>query len=215
MNMIKRIVIYGLGIFLFALGVALAIKSSLGVSPVSTLPYVVSMMTGYTVGTMTALLYMVFVGLQWLILRKEFMKKDFLQLVFAFVFGFCVDFSTYLILGLRNDNLILQGLYLILGTGIIGLGIFLILKSGLIVSPTDGLVKAISYKMKIGFSKVKVSVDLGAACISAALALVFMGELVGVGIGTLFSAFGVGLSISFFEKVMGHKFSQVELYGGK
>lgn len=206
MSKLKQVVIYIIGIFLFAMGVAFAIKSNLGVSPVSTLPYVSSILLGHTVGTMTAILYIVFILAQWLILGSEFDKVNLFQLVFAFAFGFCVDLSRILIMNIPNTNIWLQITYLIVGTLIIGFGIFLILKSGWIVSPTDGLVKAIAKKFSLQFSKVKIGVDLGTAIISAILSFVFLGELIGVGVGTIISAFGVGMSISFYEKIMGHYF---------
>lgn len=206
MRQLKRIIIYSIGIFLFAMGVAFAIKSDLGVSPVSSLPYVVSLLSGFSVGTMTFLLYVVFIIVQWIILRQEFKKIDLLQIIFAFVFGFCVDLSRVLIKNLGNELVIIQVAYLIIGTVIIGFGIFLILKSGLIVSPTDGLVKAIAKKADIEFAKVKISVDLGTAVSSAIISLTFLGQLKGVGLGTIFSAFGVGMTINFFERTMGHHF---------
>lgn len=206
-----RVLTYVVGIFLFAMGVVFAIKSDLGVSPVSTLPYVVSLLTGYTVGMMTALLYVLFVGLQWLLLGKGFRKVDGLQLVFAFGFGFCVDLSKFLIRTLTYRSLLGQVVYLCIGTVMIGFGIFLILKTGLIVSPTDGLVKAIAQRFNQAFSGVKIGVDLSVSILSAVLSYVFLGSIVGVGFGTVFSAFSVGFSIRFFEHIIGDLFEEKAL----
>lgn len=204
----KRIGIYGIGIFLFALGVAFAIKSDLGVSPVSSLPYVVSIITGMTVGTMTAALYGLFVVAQWLMLRKNFKATDLLQLVFAVVFGSCVDLANYLIRDLRVETLWLQIVCLIVGTLIIAYGIFLILKTQLTVSPTDGLVKAISRTLKVEFPKAKVGVDLGTALVAILVSFFFLGQIRGVGPGTIISALSIGSFIHFFERIQGQQFEQ-------
>ena len=46
MKFVKRIVIYLAGLFFVALGVAFSVNSNLGVSPVNSLPYVVSRILG-------------------------------------------------------------------------------------------------------------------------------------------------------------------------
>lgn len=48
MKFVKRIVIYLAGLFFVALGVAFSVNSNLGVSPVNSLPYVVSRILGKT-----------------------------------------------------------------------------------------------------------------------------------------------------------------------
>ena len=47
MKFVKRIVIYLAGLFFVALGVAFSVNSNLGVSPVNSLPYVVSRILGH------------------------------------------------------------------------------------------------------------------------------------------------------------------------
>ena len=206
----KRVLIYLIGIFVFALGVAFAIKSDLGVSPVSSLPYVVGLITGYTVGTMTILLYCLFVLAQWFLLKEVFKASDLLQLVFALAFGSCVDIANLMIRSMPADNLYIQLFYLVFGTGLISLGIFMILKTKLTVSPTDGLVKAIAYRYHIDFPKVKIGVDVSAALLVFAVSLIFLGTVKGVGIGTLLAAFGVGSFIQLFEKLLGKGFLALE-----
>ena len=47
---VRRVVIYLLGLFILALGVSFSVKSRLGVSPVNSIPYTVSMLTGIEQG---------------------------------------------------------------------------------------------------------------------------------------------------------------------
>lgn len=49
-SILKRILIYIIGVFIFALGVAFSIKSNLGVSPVSSVSFVLSLITKGSVG---------------------------------------------------------------------------------------------------------------------------------------------------------------------
>lgn len=55
---LKRFLIYGLGMFLIAVGINISIKSNLGVSAVSSLPYVLSLkFTFLSVGNWTIAIY--------------------------------------------------------------------------------------------------------------------------------------------------------------
>lgn len=50
---VKRILIYCLGFFLIAIGISISAKSSLGVSLVNSVPYTVSLLTGFEQGLCT------------------------------------------------------------------------------------------------------------------------------------------------------------------
>ena len=58
MKFVKRIVIYLAGLFFVALGVAFSVNSNLGVSPVNSLPYVVSRILGKDLGTCVTVIFM-------------------------------------------------------------------------------------------------------------------------------------------------------------
>ena len=61
-NMAKRLVVYCIGLFLMAVGVSISIKSDLGVSPVNSIPYVVSeIVKSISMGTWTTIIYCVFI----------------------------------------------------------------------------------------------------------------------------------------------------------
>lgn len=69
----KRSIFYLLGLFFIAFGISIAIKSNLGVSPASSLPYVLSRkFTRLTLGTWTTIIYCVLVLIQLILLRKDF-----------------------------------------------------------------------------------------------------------------------------------------------
>ena len=45
-NIIRRIALYIAGLFILALGVSLSVKSGLGVSPLNSVPYALTLVTG-------------------------------------------------------------------------------------------------------------------------------------------------------------------------
>ena len=76
-----RFPLYILGLFIMTLGVSMSVKSNLGVSPVSSIPYTITCITGLEMGKATILFHTFLVFLQILILGKAFEKKNFLQVV--------------------------------------------------------------------------------------------------------------------------------------
>lgn len=95
-NLKKRLVLYFLGLFIMTVGIAISVKSDLGVSPVSSIPYTLTCVWGIEMGKATILFHAVLVVLQIAILRKKFQVKNLLQVPVGVVFGYFTTFSNYL-----------------------------------------------------------------------------------------------------------------------
>lgn len=92
-SLLKRYSLLMAGLAVMAFGVAFSIKASLGTSPISSVPYVVSLFAPLTVGTATIVMHCVFILLQILILRKNYHPIQLMQLPVAFFFGYLTDFG--------------------------------------------------------------------------------------------------------------------------
>ncbi len=92
-----RVLFYVLGLFVMALGVAIAANSNLGISPVNSLPYVVSEAVHRDPGTCVTLVFCSYILLQIIILRREFKWINLLQIVFSTIFGYFVNFTKTLV----------------------------------------------------------------------------------------------------------------------
>ena len=79
-NMKIRLIVYLIGLFIMTLGISMSVKSNLGVSPVSSIPYTITCITGLEMGKATILFHIVLVALQFLILRGAFQIKSLLRL---------------------------------------------------------------------------------------------------------------------------------------
>ena len=91
-----RIPMYFIGLFIMTTGVALSVKSNLGVSPVSSIPYTITCVWGIEMGKATILFHIVLVILQILLLRKNFKAKSLLQVVVGVIFGYFTTFCNYI-----------------------------------------------------------------------------------------------------------------------
>ena len=104
MKSINRIIIYICGIFLLALGGVLAIKSNLGASPVSSLPLSISKVSSISLGTAAAILFTIYVGMQIILLKRDFKMIQLLQIVFAILFGQIMNFFNLIIISIIISN---------------------------------------------------------------------------------------------------------------
>lgn len=91
---IKRCLFLIVGLCIMAVGVVLSIKAALGTSPISSIPYVLNLITGLTVGTTTIIVNTLIVLLQIALLRKRFKLIQLLQIPVCIVFGFRVREGT-------------------------------------------------------------------------------------------------------------------------
>ncbi len=201
-----------------ALGIILNTKSGLGVSPIISVSYNVSMILGVNFGNMTFVLYTVFVLIEVLIhiaLKKGQGKellitlgKDLLQLPLSLVFTrFMNLFSAWI--PAPENGFVLQLLVLVAGIICIGIGAAMSLDMRIIPNPGDGIVQAIAdcIRKTVGFTK--NCFDLFNICISISVGLIFAHRLIGIGVGTVLSVIGVGRVIALFNHLFMGKLTKL------
>ncbi|HJK65393.1 MAG TPA: YitT family protein, partial [Methanocorpusculum sp.] len=71
-SILKRTLLLCIALGVMAVGVALSIKADLGTSPISSVPYVVSLMSEMSVGTATILINAILLVGEILIMRRQF-----------------------------------------------------------------------------------------------------------------------------------------------
>ena len=89
----KRYILFITGLFINAIGISLIIKAGLGSSPISSLPYTISLGFPITLGTLTFILNLFLIAGQIVLLKKDFKKIQWLQLPVSILFGFFIDLS--------------------------------------------------------------------------------------------------------------------------
>lgn len=205
---LKRYLLLLVGLSIMAFGVAFSIKASLGTSPISSVPYVVSLFTSLTVGTATITMHCVFILLQILILRKNYHPIQLMQLPVAFFFGYLTDFGVWAVRGIHCDTYWQQWLVCLAGILLVAVGVSFEVKAGVIVLAGEGVVLAICKVFpKVKFGYMKVGFDVTLVIIACILSLSFTGQLQGVREGTVAAALLVGM----LAKQLGKLLSKWEL----
>ena len=191
---LKRYLLLLVGLSIMAFGVAFSIKASLGTSPISSVPYVVSLFTPLTVGTATITMHCVFILLQILILRKNYHPIQLMQLPVAFFFGYLTDFGVWAVQGITCNTYWQQWIVCLIGILLVAVGVSFEVKAGVVVLAGEGVVLAICKVLpKVKFGYMKVGFDVTLVVIACVLSIVFTGHLQGVREGTVAAALLVGL----------------------
>ena len=205
-NMKVRIPMYFVGLFIMTIGIALSVKSNLGVSPVSSIPYTMTCVWGIEMGKATIIFHAALVLIQILILRKRFKPINLLQIVVGIVFGYFTTFWNYLATYLPStDNMVMRIVLMLVSTVFIAVGIFFYLPADLIPLAGEGVMQAVSDVTKIEFSKVKIGFDCSMVVISVITCLICIHSLGSVGVGTVIAAFLVGFNLGRVNKAFGAK----------
>ena len=207
MNKLKRYVIFLIGLFVNSLGVSLITKASLGTSPISSIPYVLSLSFPFTLGNFTIFFSIFLILLQLLILRKNFKLEHVLQIPVSVVFGYFIDLTMLLFAWVNPQAYIMKIIYLLIGCLILGFGVYMEVLADVVMLPGESFVRAIVLTWKTNFGTTKVCFDVSMSVIAAILSFVFTGRLNGVREGTIIAALLVG----FIARVLGKKLAFVKL----
>lgn len=199
-QVIKQFAVLFAGILCMSAGVALSKLSLLGTSPISSIPNVLSNITGASIGQITIIFMFVLVFLEAVVLRREFSWRNLLQLIPGCLFGWFIDNFVTLFQHLPNQTYIAQLILVFVGTILLAFGVFLEVNSHAIIMPGEGLPNAIALIHQLKFAKVKVYNDFTLIAISLILALTFTHSLAGVREGTLIAAFLTGRFVNFFTE---------------
>lgn len=195
-----RMLAYCLGLLLLAFGVAISVNSNLGVSPVNSLPYVISRILNVQLGTCVTVVFCSYIALQVLILRREFQPVNLLQILFSTLFGYFVDFAKWTIGEFALPGYVGRLVMLAVSILFIALGILIYMDVQLVPMPMEGLTACIAKKLGKSFPATKTIVDCVVVGTGLVLCLVFMGCLDGIREGTIITAVVTGKIIAFLRK---------------
>ncbi|WP_298486726.1 YitT family protein [uncultured Ruminococcus sp.] len=205
-NLKVRVPMYFIGLFLMTIGIALSVKSNLGVSPVSSIPYTMTCVCGIEMGKATIIFHCALVLLQILLLRKKFKYINLLQVIVGIIFGYFTTFCNYLASLLpATDNIVIRLAMMLISTVFIALGIFMYLPADLMPLAGEGAMQAVSQVSGVEFSKVKIGFDCTMVAVSVVTCLIAVHSLGSVGVGTVIAAVLVGAELGVIKKAFGEQ----------
>ena len=201
-NFVLRLALMFVGMAFVALSVAITRATDLGTSTISCVPAVLSFATPLTIGTWTFIMNILFVGLQWVMLRREFKPAQLLAIPFVFVFSLLIDLFVPVGQAIPMPNYAVRFGISVLCCALTGFGVWLQAKAALVMLPGDGLVQAASHVSRRPFGTCKMAFDVIMMVSGAAISLATMGGLFGVREGTLLAAVLTGPIIRAIERTL-------------
>lgn len=202
-ELFRRYVFFVAGLFVNSLGISLITKANLGTSPISSIPYTLSLGFPLSLGMFTMIFSVLLMVVQLVILRKRFSKELWLQLPISVLFSAFIDLTMAMLFFIHLQTYITQMISLLIGCLILGFGVFMEMAANVVMLPGECTVRAISSTWHTDFGKTKIAVDVTMALTAGILGLALYWEIAGVREGSLISALLVGFLARIFNRMVG------------
>ena len=192
----RRYAVFALALLISAFGISMVACSALGTSPISSLPYVLSLNTPLTMGVYTFIVNMLMVLAQVIMLGPKGVNERrvelLIQIPVSLVFGLFIDLSMNLLVGYHLTVYFYKVAYLILGCAILAVGICLEVIADVTMLSGEFTVQIASRRFNKEFSKVKVLFDCTLVAMATIASLLFVGKINGLREGTIVAALITG-----------------------
>lgn len=202
-ELIKRYIFLLVGLFVNGLGVSFITKAGLGTSPITSIPYTLSLGFTPTVGMFTLVFNIFLVILQVILLRRNFQLQNLLQLPIIALFSFFIDLTMSLLGFMQPETYAMKIVSLIVGCLILGFGVFMEMVANVAMLPGEATVRAVSDVFSTDFGKTKIAFNSSMTVIAAILSFIMFKHLDGVREGTIVAAILVGFIARLFKKYIG------------
>ena len=202
-ELIKRYIFLLVGLFVNGLGVSFITKAGLGTSPITSIPYTLSLGFTPTVGIFTLVFNIFLIILQVILLRRNFQLQNLLQLPIIALFLFFIDLTMSLLGFMQPETYAMKVVSLIVGCLILGFGVFMEMTANVAMLPGEATVRAVSDVFSTDFGKTKIAFDSSMTVIAAILSFIMFKHLDGVREGTIVAAILVGFIARLFKKYIG------------
>lgn len=204
----QRLAVCAVGMFVYASGVALTKNCSIGISPITSAAYALSLLTGITMGWCTTIQNLAFFAIQRLLLKKEYgLGVAAAQLLMSILFSLFIDFTALVWSFAQPVGWLGKLAVFVVGCGVLAWGMCMVMLADFVVLPAEGAVIAITKASRIKFGTVKVCFDAAMVAITTLLTLAFLGRVAGVGAGTVIAVLLIGtlarLIGPFLKRILG------------
>lgn len=202
-GLFKKYLVFVLGLYFLAAGIVLIVHSNLGTTPISSVNYVLSLNTPFTLGTWTFIINMVLILGQFWLIRGIGDRKDvveiLLQIPFSFIFSFFIDLNMSLADNFQPTGYAFSLAVLLFGCIIQSIGVVLELKPKVAMMSAEAFVKYASQRYDKEFGKFKVGFDVTLVSSAIVISLILSHHIEGVREGSVIAACITGFIVSFLN----------------
>ena len=192
---VLQLIVYALGLFVMAVGVSFSVNSNLGVSPLNSIPYVLSQITGLALSLCVVIVCAAFILFQIILLGRRFRPVQLTQMLFSFLFGYFIDLANWLTGGFNIPTYAGKLLMLAISVVLIAFG--------------EGFPLALAQRFEQPFPKMKNLVDCTMVACAALMSLLFLHKFVGVREGTIIAALATGRLMGLIREPLSKKLNRL------
>lgn len=202
-ELVRRYVFLLVGLFVNALGVTLITKGDLGTSPITSIPYTLSLGFSPTIGMFTFFMNLLLVGLQAVLLKRNFKLSSLLQIPVVFLFSAFIDLTMIMFSSLAPESYPAKFILLIIGCFVLGFGVFMEMEANVVMLPGEATVRAITSVTGRDFGKTKIVFDSSMTLTAIIISFILFQKLCGVREGTVIAALAVGFTAKMLKRFLG------------
>lgn len=191
-EIIRRYVFFIVGLMVNSIGISLITKGDIGTSPISSIPYTLSIGFAPTLGMFTLYMSIGLIIIQLVLLRGRFPREFWLQIPVSLAFSYFIDLSMALLSPIEPQGYIARMALVLFGCVVLGVGVFMEMAADVVMLPGECTVKSVVMTWNTDFGKTKIAMDVTLSAIAALTGLALYGALSGVREGTFISALLVG-----------------------
>ena len=204
MKILRDYFLVVVGSFFMGLGIALAKCAELGMSTISSVPYVFSLrFTFLTLGTWSSIWNLIMIAAQIIIMGRKFKPEQFMQIPVSIIFGFFADFGVWAFSYIPTSLYAVKLALAIIGVVTLAFGIAVTVIADRVLNPAEAIVKVVAEKTKRDFGSLKFMLDVFCVAIAVIFSLIFFDfKIVGIGVGTIIAMLATGALIKIFVKLL-------------
>jgi uncharacterized membrane protein YczE len=201
----KRILVYVAGMMIYGFAVCLMAKADIGISPITSIAFALyHIFPDLSLGITQLIMNGLFVLAQAVLLGRQFEKIQYLQFAASILFSFFIDLTMPLVemIASFHDGFMFRIVLFAISMLTMAIGLTIILITGLIMLPGDGIAKTIAKKLNWNFGKAKVIFDSSCVASTCIISLLVLHEIVGIQIGTVIAALCLGRIVRLFSSIL-------------
>jgi uncharacterized protein len=201
---IRRIFVFLIGLLIYAYAVCLTARADVGISPISSIAFVFTLFTPYSLGMTQLGMNIAMVLIQVALLGREFRPRQFLQIAASVVFSVFIDLLMPLTGMFETPSMSLAArfaLYLA-AMAAMATGLSVAAIADLVMLPGDGVAMALAQRLRWELGKAKVLTDGICVLVTCAISLLVLGRIASVQVGTLIAVLTVGNVARFTMRVL-------------
>ena len=200
-EILRRYLIFGISLFIIALGISLITRSDLGTSPITSVPYVASLNTPVSLGTYFFLFTIILICMQMLLLGKKGIMERKVELLMqfpvAFVLSVFTDLGMWLTAGYIPEAYYVIISSLLIGCIVLALGICLEVTADVTMISAEYTIQFATMRFKKDFGAIKIGFDVSLVLFAILCSWLLSGKIEGVREGTIIAALITGPFVRF------------------